>query len=174
MKKLVLALLVMFSVGAAVAQTKIGHVDTQKLLDTMPSRKVVEAELAKFEKTGTDELQEMYTDLQAAVAKFQNERPSMAPVMIKIEEEKLARKEQAIQDRNQALQQELQMVSESLQLPLFERIQAAVKIVAQRKKLNYVLNYQEFAMIMYTDGLTDITNEVIVELLILDAAAMKK
>jgi len=40
--------------------------------------------------------------------------------------------------------------------------------------LNYVLNYQEFAMIMYTDGLTDITNEVIVELLILDAEAMKK
>ena len=174
MKKLVLALIVMFTAGAAVAQSKVGHVDTQKLFDTMPSRKSVEADLAKFEKEGSDELQEMYKDLQTAIAKFENEKPNMAPVMIKIEEEKLARKEQAIQERNQSLQQELQIVSESLQLPLYQRIQEAVKIVAQRKKLNYVLNNQEFGMILYADGITDITNEVITELLILDAAAMKK
>ena len=62
MKKLVLALIVMFTAGAAVAQSKVGHVDTQKLFDTMPSRKSVEADLAKFEKDGSDELQEMYKD----------------------------------------------------------------------------------------------------------------
>ena len=39
MKKLFLALMVMFSVGVVNAQSKVAHVNSQKLLDTLPSRK---------------------------------------------------------------------------------------------------------------------------------------
>lgn len=174
MKKLVLALIVMFSVGAAVAQSKVGHVNTQKLLDTMPSRKDAMKLLQDWEKKGVEELQEMQQDFQEALAVYENARPNMPQVMIKIEEEKLMKKQQAVQDREQALQQELQSLGQDLNQPILERVQKAVKIVAERKKLNYVLSIDDFSLVLYSDGGTDITNEVITELLILDAAAMKK
>jgi outer membrane protein len=174
MKKLVLALIVMFSVGAAVAQSKVGHVNTQKLLDTMPSRKEAMKILQDYETKGVEELQEMQRDFQTALAKYENDRANMPQVMIKIEEEKLMKKQQAVQDREQALQQEMQIFGQDLNQPILERVQKAVKIVAERKKLNYVLSIDDFSVILYSEGGTDITNEVITELLILDAAAMKK
>ncbi len=49
MKKLLLALAVMFSVGVVNAQSKVAHVNSQKLLDTLPSRKVALNKLKEFE-----------------------------------------------------------------------------------------------------------------------------
>lgn len=165
-----LALMVLFSLGAVKAQSKIGHVDTQALLDTMPSRKIVESEIIKFEQEGYEELQVMYDDLQAALAKYQNDKANMNVMKMQIEEEKLAKKEQAIQVRSQELEDQLRRYSESLQQPMYERIKKAVKIVAERKKLNYVLNNQEFVLLLYADEVANITDEVIVELLILEAS----
>jgi Skp family chaperone for outer membrane proteins len=68
------------------------------------------------------------------------------------------------------LEEGLQIVSEELNAPILDRVQKAIDIVADRKKLNYVL---DVTATMYSKGGIDITNEVIVELLILDAAAKK-
>jgi Skp family chaperone for outer membrane proteins len=68
MKKLLLALVVMFSVGTVMAQSKVAHVNSQKLLDTLPSRKVAITKLQDFEASGVKELQEMEADFNAALA----------------------------------------------------------------------------------------------------------
>jgi predicted helicase len=51
-----------------------------------------------------------------------------------------------------------------------KRPDMGIDIVAERKKLNYVL---DVSATMYSKGGIDITSEVIVELLLLDAAAKK-
>jgi Skp family chaperone for outer membrane proteins len=61
-------------------------------------------------------------------------------------------------------------VSEELNKPILERVQKSIDIVADRKKLNYVL---DVSATMYSKGGIDITSEVITELLLLDAAARK-
>lgn len=171
MKKLLLALAVMFSMGTVMAQSKVAHVNSQKLLDTLPSRKDAMAKLKEFEASGIKELQEMEADFNAALAKYEKDRPGMTPMLIKIEEEKLMRKQQNIQDREQGLNQEMQMYSQDLNKPILERVQKAVEIVSERRKLNYVIDE---SVTLYFKGGTDITSEVIVELLRLDAEANKK
>jgi Skp family chaperone for outer membrane proteins len=53
MKKLLFALFVAFAAAGSVqAQTKIAHVNTQKLLDTLPSRKKAIEEIGMIEKQG--------------------------------------------------------------------------------------------------------------------------
>lgn len=170
MKKLLLALAVMFSVGTVMAQSKVAHVNSQKLLDTLPSRKVAMTKLQDFETNGVKELQEMEADFNAALAKYEKDRPGMTPMLIKIEEEKLMKKQQNLQDREQALNQEMQIYSQELNKPILERVQKAVEIVSDRKKLNYVIDE---SVTLYFKGGMDITSEVIVELLRLDAEAMK-
>ena len=171
MKKLLLAFAVMFSMGAVMAQSKVAHVNSQKLLDTIPSRKEAMVKLKEFETNGVKELQEMEADFNTALGKYEKERPNMSPMLIKIEEEKLMKKQQNIQDREQALNQEMQVYSQELNKPILERVQKAVEIVSDRKKLNYVIDE---TVTLYFKGGMDITNEVITELLILDAAAIKK
>jgi outer membrane protein len=95
----------------------------------------------------------------------------MTPMLIKIEEEKLMKKQQNIQDREQGLNQEMQMYSQDLNKPILERVQKAVEIVSDRKKLNYVIDE---SVTLYFKGGMDITAEVVVELMRLDAEANKK
>jgi outer membrane protein len=161
----------MFSMGAVMAQSKVAHVNSQKLLDTIPSRKEAMVKLKEFETSGVKELQEMEADFNTALGKYEKERPNMSPMLIKIEEEKLMKKQQNIQDREQALNQEMQVYSQELNKPILERVQKAVEIVSDRKKLNYVIDE---TVTLYFKGGMDITAEVVVELLRLDAEAMKK
>jgi outer membrane protein len=170
MKKLLLALVVMFSVGTVMAQSKVAHVNSQKLLDTLPSRKIAITKLQDFEANGVKELQEMESDFNAALAKYEADRPKMTPVEIKIAEDKLMKKQTNIQEREQSLQQEMQLYSQELNKPILDRVQKAVEIVSDRKKLNYVIDE---STTLYHKGGMDITNEVIIELLRLDAEATK-
>ncbi len=171
MKKLLLALAVMFSMGTVMAQSKVAHVNSQKLLDTLQSRRDAMNQLKEFEANGVKELQEMEADFNTALAKYEKDRPNMSPTLIKFEEEKLMKKQQGIQDRETSLNQEMQIYSQELNKPILERVQKAVEIVSDRKKLNYVIDE---SVTLYFKGGTDITAEVIVELLRLDAEAMKK
>ncbi len=166
MKKLLLVIVLVVSAGATFAQSKVAHVNSQHLLDTLPSRKEAIKKLQEFEKNGIAELQEMETDLNNAYAKYEKDRPNMSPVIIKIEEEKLMKKQQALQEREQSLNMEMQAYSNELNQPILERVQKAVKIVADRKKLNYVIDE---SVTLYFEGGMDITDEVVIELMKLEA-----
>jgi Skp family chaperone for outer membrane proteins len=96
----------------------------------------------------------------------------MPPMIKENEQNKLMRMQQNLETRQTELEQELKSYSEQLNQPILDRVQKAIELVAERKKLSYVLD--QSAMTMYYKGGMDITNEVITELLILDAAASKK
>ncbi len=171
MKKWFYTLVVLISMSSAMAQVKMAHVNSQKLLDTLPSRKEAMKKLQEFEASGVKELQEMEADFNKALADYEKKRPDLSPMLIKIEEEKLMKKQQNIQDRQESLSQEMQIYSQELNKPILERVQKAVEIVSDRRKLNYVIDE---SVTLYFKGGTDITPEVVVELLRLDAEASKK
>ncbi|MEY4520944.1 MAG: hypothetical protein RIT10_129 [Bacteroidota bacterium] len=171
MKKVVLAIVLMMGFGAAMAQSKVAHVNSQRILDTLPSRKAAMVKLKEFETNGVNELKEMEADFNASYKKFTETSKDKTPLLLKIEEEKLMKKQQALQDREQTLNQEMQAYSQELNKPILERVQKAVEIVSDRKKLNYVIDE---SVTLYFKGGMDVTAEVIVEVLKLDAEAMKK
>src|SRR5690554_7018629 len=80
MKKLMLILLVAVTTlgGTAYGQTPVAHVNTQKVLDTMPSRKSAMTELENFERRAVKELQETQQQLQADYGKLQQEKATMS------------------------------------------------------------------------------------------------
>ena len=171
MKKWFYAFAVLFSMSTAMAQVKVAHVNSQKLLDTLPSRKDAMKKLQEFEASGVNELKEMEADFNKALADYEKKRGDLSPMLIKIEEEKLMKKQQNIQDRQESLNQEMQIYSQELNKPILERVQKAVEIVSDRRKLNYVIDE---SVTLYFKGGTDITAEVVIELLRLDAEATKK
>ena len=171
MKKTLSIVALLFVTNFAISQSKVAHVDSQKLLDTMPSRALALKEIKDIEDEFKTELQSMYEEYEKTRAKLEAERSSLSPTIIKSRENSLMGLGQRIQEREQTIQNELQIRAQELNQPIFERVKQAVDIVADRKKLNYVIDGSNM---LYTKGGMDITSEVVVELLKLDAAAINK
>lgn len=169
MKNVLLGLFVVIGFSTF-AQTKIGHVDSQKLLDTLPSRKDAIRKIDSMKTAGMDELRIMDADFQKAYQDYMTNQASKSPAERQIIEGRLMQKQQMLEATQASLEEGLQIVSEELNKPILDRVQKSIDIVADRKKLNYVL---DVSATMYSKGGVDITNEVIVELLLLDAAAKK-
>jgi outer membrane protein len=170
MKNVLLGLFVALGLNTF-AQSKIAHVDSQKLLDTLPSRKVAIKKLDSLKTAGMQELQVMDADFQKAYQLYMTNKDKMSEVERQIQESKLMQKQQMLEATQKSLEEGLQLMSEELNAPILERVQKSIEIISERKKLNYVI---DVSATMYSKGGMDITNEVIVELLILDAAASKK
>lgn len=164
MKNLLAIVLLILGTGMSFGQSKIGHVDSQKLLESMESRKIAVTKMQEFEKAGYEELQAMQADLEQAYIDFEKRRPELSPILIKIEEEKLMKKQQALQERQQSLQVEMQAYSEELNAPILQMMRDAVKTVADTKKIEYVI---EVSQTLYANG-EDLTDAVQVELKKLD------
>ena len=170
MKNVLLGLFVVIGFSTF-AQTKIGHVDSQKLLDTLPSRDIAIKKLDSMKTAGMQELQLMDADFQKAYQDYGVKQAQMSPAERQIVEGRLMQKQQMLEATQASLEEGLQIMSEELNKPILDRVQQAIDIVAERKKLNYVL---DVSATMYSKGGIDITSEVIVELLLLEAAASKK
>lgn len=170
MKKLLVALMVMMSVGALNAQTKIGHINSTKLLDTLPSRKAAIKQLEEFGAAGERELVDKEAELKKAYDKYMAEREKLTPLMRQYEEERLQKKQQDLQTLEQELQQRMTLMSNDLNAPILKRMQKAVDIVAVRLKMSYILDESQ---VVYFKGGTDVTNEVLVELLRIDKEETK-
>lgn len=169
MKNVLLGLFVVIGFST-LAQTKIGHVDSQKLLDTLQSRKDAIRKLDSMKTAGMEELRIMDADFQKAYQDYMTNQASKSPAERQIIEGRLMQKQQMLEATQASLEEGLQIVSEELNKPILDRVQMSIDIVADRKKLNYVL---DVSATMYSKGGIDITSEVITELLLLDAAARK-
>lgn len=169
MKNVLLGLFVVIGFST-LAQTKIGHVDSQKLLDTLQSRKDAIRKLDSMKTAGVEELKIMDADFQKAYQDYMTNQASKSPAERQIIEGRLMQKQQMLEATQASLEEGLQIVSEELNKPILDRVQKSIDIVADRKKLNYVL---DVSATMYSKGGIDITGEVITELLLLDAAARK-
>ncbi|HBW86130.1 MAG TPA: hypothetical protein DEF82_05150 [Crocinitomicaceae bacterium] len=153
------------------AQMKFAHVNSQALLDSLPSYKKAENDLKKFQDNGVADLGLLEKQINDAYIKLDAIKNDLTPTMLKIEQEKIMGMEQRYQQTQTLLQQQLQTLANEFNQPILDRLQKAVEIVAERKKVNYVL---EASKVLYAKGGIDITMEVKIELLRLDAEAMKK
>lgn len=168
MKKLLFALILVCTSGTLFAQSKVAHVNSQKLVDTLAMRDVAEQKLDKFIADGKAEIAEM----QAVVEKMYNDyvanQKNMIPLERQIAEEKINKKDQELQQRQQSFQMEVQAMSEQLNAPILDLVQKAIKNVAERMKIAYVIDE---SVMLYSAGGIDITNEVAAELLKLEKEA---
>lgn len=168
MKKAMLTLFIaVLTFGAAYSQTSLAHVNTQRVLDTMPSRKHAMQELDKFEERAIQELQETQRKLQEDYGKLQQEQGIMSPTAYKFEEDRLMRKSQEFQQRQQELDQQIRILGDELNKPILDRVQKSVEKVCKLEKIDYVLDE---STLLYSKG-RDITDKVIVEVLKLEAEA---
>lgn len=168
-KQLFIIVLIFVCNAAAMAQSKIAHVNTKTLLDTIPSRKKAIKEIQEVTKQGEAELIEMDKQLEKAYNDYMGKKAEQSQTVNQYEEARLQKLQQSLQERQQELEANIQKLNQSVSESTYKLVKDAVKAVAAKKSFQYVID-QESALF---SGGTDITSEVIAEILKLDALTVK-
>ena len=167
MKKIILALTLLVGLNSSIAQTnvKIGHVDYQSVIDSIPSKLNADKEMKDFIDDGQKTIEELQTLFQRDYEVYMGTRDSLSQMIREIKEKNLSEQQQIITMKQESLQNDLQIINERLYTPIEKSFKAAVKTVSEKYKLNYVL---EISSLMYQNGGLDITKEVKTELIKLE------
>jgi outer membrane protein len=168
MKKLILIFFLVFATQVQsnlFAQSKTAHVNTKILMDTLPSRKKALAEITEVTKRSEKELVDLDQQLKEAYEKYMSVKKDQSEQLNQYEESRLQKLQQDLQKRDQELTTLIQNMTITMNDNTYKIIQEAVKTIANKKGFQYVI---EEATAVYAGG-TSITNDVITELMRLDA-----
>jgi outer membrane protein len=156
----------LFSSGSA-QQLKIGWVDMARIEKEF--KEFTEAEAAyEKEMEVLDERWIVKRDsMEQKIVDFQNElekqRPMLTEKAIKQKEDQLRQMMQEYElSRNQMLD-EAEQRKQEISKPLYDKIEAASRLIALRNNYGYILN-SSFPLIVYAKDEYDITNQVLEEL----------
>ncbi|MCB0383532.1 MAG: OmpH family outer membrane protein, partial [Psychroserpens sp.] len=145
------------------AQTKIAHINTTQLVESMPEMKTAQAEIERLTKTYEAEIKTMATELQNKIKQYQ------AEVDTKTDEENATRgqevqtMEQSIRQYQGQAQQDLQKKEADLLKPIFENAKSSIYKVAKAQGFQYVLDSTQGSGVLVADGkdlLADVKSEL--------------
>lgn len=159
-KKIAVAMVLFIAAtGFVNAQSKIAHIDVQKLLSEMPEMKAADAELKKLQETYRADIESSMTELRNKYTQYSNESAS------KSEEENQKRAlelqgfEKNIGEAQQTAQQELQKKQAELLGPITEKAKKAIETVAAAQGIDYVMDATQGGGLIVAKG-KDILPEV--------------
>ena len=181
MKNILIAISLIIS-ASSFAQSKIGHVNSQELLDTLESRKQAIKQLDDFKLEGMKELQrlqdegmkeltETKADLEKAYVIFQQEEKELSPVLLKMAQDKLVEKQQKLENEIVGLQKtrfgvggEYFQKRQELVKPIQDKVFDAMQKVAAKKNYSFIFDKANQSNLVYATKESDISDDVLEEM----------
>lgn len=158
MKTITTSFLFLFVGLAAFAQTKVGTVDSDYLLASMPELTEVQSSIETYGSELDSQFKEMATNYQTKVTEFQNLADTISDADKKGKQDVIIGIEQDIQKFRQNSQQLIQIRRDELLRPLYTKLGSAIDAVAKEKGYSQVLTLGNG--VAYFDPAQDITQAV--------------
>ncbi|MDB5152023.1 MAG: OmpH family outer membrane protein [Mucilaginibacter sp.] len=156
MKKLLkvalVAVCIVFAGNLAKAQTKIGYIAIDQLVDQMPETKAAIANITAYNKQFIDQLTTMNNELQSKGQAYQAQRATMTDAVRTSKEGELADLQKRFQDYQTTAQQQVEAKRNELGKPIIEKVRTAAAQVAKEKGYAYVINSSQTDLIVSPPG----------------------
>tara|TARA_B000000475_G_C15850948_1_gene388042 strand:- start:64 stop:567 length:504 start_codon:yes stop_codon:yes gene_type:complete len=161
MKKLkfLITLSLFLSLNFSFAQSKVAHIDTQKLISEMPEVIAKQKELAQLEKTYTTEIENTYKEFQTKAQSYSADAENQTEITNQARQKELESMQQNIQSFRQTATEDLQKKQVEMMKPLYEKAKAAIEKVASSQGFDYVLDSSAGGSVIMAQG-KDLMNEV--------------
>lgn len=140
-------------------ETKLGHVDLQAILQQMPEREQARQKMESFRNKLQKNIQEMNEEYQKKMTEFQQTQEGMTQTERQSTREQISSLQQRIQQAQQKAQQDLQSQREELLTPIIDKVENAVKEVAEEQGYTYVFDTSS-GNVVYKGGGDDLTDAV--------------
>lgn len=150
-----LALAVMIALGTlsfAQAQSKVAHINVQKLLSEMPEMKAAQAEIEKLGKNYESDIRTTYQELQSKTQLYQSEANAKTEEENQQRMQELAGMEQNIMRAQQVAQQEIKKKELELLEPILKRANDAIQKVGRAQGFQFVLDSSVGSGVILADG----------------------
>lgn len=147
-KVVLVAVCILFAGSLAHAQTKIGHINFNAIIDQMPETKVISSQLQAYQKTFIDVLQGMQTEYQTKGADYEAKRATMTDAVRQQKESELTDIQKRMQDYNTKATQSVDQKKNELGKPLFDKVRGVISAVAKEKGYTYVLDSSQIDLLV--------------------------
>ncbi len=129
---------------------KIGYVDFNTLLQSMPGIDSVRTSLQKYQGTLTEQMDQMRTEFENKYLDYQSKSEGMSPIIKQNKEQELQQLQERIDAFQAQAQQDLQAKQQKLLQPLIDEAKSAIATVAKENGYTYVLNAIEDVVLYST------------------------
>jgi outer membrane protein len=153
LKNLLLAatLIIAFSFTAQ-AQSKVAHINTQELVESMPDMKSAKSELEKLAKTYETDIQAMATELQNKITQYDAESSTKTDEENGKRLQEVQSMEQSIRQYQAQAQQDLQKKELDLLRPITEKAKNAILKVGNAQGFDYILDSSQGQGVIMANG----------------------
>ncbi len=150
--KIFIIIAVVAFAGTASAQTKIGYIESDKIVEIMPGKDSIEAKLMAYRNNLESQMQSMGVEYQTKVTEYQSNYQTYSELIRQTKEEEIRNLEQRITKFQQTVEYDFAKKREELFTPMLEKIQDAINAVAKENGYNYVFDASLGAMLFYENG----------------------
>lgn len=160
-----LFLLIAVMVVAPAQAQKIGYVDQQAILASMPGMQDVRQQMQQAMKEQQRQLQQQRQAFQKKVQQFQQQQSLLDDSARAERQRELQQRQRELQQSTRKRQQQMQQQRRKLMQPLLKKLQGAIDKVAAQRELEAVMRQQ---VLLYddqtSDGVVNISRAVAEEL----------
>ena len=156
--KIVLLLgFVIFSINSnAQTKLKLGHVDSEELLKSMPERDSALAKLKDYSKALETQFQSMQSELETKYNDFVANQATYSDLIKQMKQKELEDLQKRIQDFQQSAQEDVQKKEQELLKPIIDKAKKAIEDVAKENGYNYIFD-RGLQVLLYADPTEDVT-----------------
>ena len=145
------SLILVFSFNTQ-AQSKVAHINTQELVESMPDMKSAKSELEKLAKTYETDIQAMATELQNKITQYDAESSTKTDEENGKRLQEVQSMEQSIRQYQAQAQQDLQKKELDLLRPITDKAKNAILKVGNAQGFDYVLDSSQGQGVIMANG----------------------
>ena len=163
LKSLFVALLMVLPMTFTYAQSKVAHIDTQKLIGEMPEVIAAQKQLEQLEKTYTSEIENTYKEFQTKAQSYSADAANQTDVTNQARQKELETMQQNINQYRETAAQDLQKKQVEMMRPLYDKARAAIEKVAAEQGFDYVLDASAGGSVIMAKGkdlMADVKSEL--------------
>jgi outer membrane protein len=153
MKLMMLLAFICTAMGVS-AQVKLGHIDAQKLISTMPETIAAQKQLEQKQVEIEKELTNMKTQFQEKVAEYEKNAQTYSEVVLANKQQELQEMQQRIIRFQEIASNNLQKTQQDLMNPIITKAMEAIKAVGKANGFTYI--YDVNALLYVADNSEDI------------------
>ena len=135
---------------------KIGHLNSNDLLEAMPDKATAQKTMLDFSKQLENQLASMQEELEKKYNDYMIKRDSLSDLVKRSKEEEIMSLQQRIQNFQNNAQQELQKKEQELLKPIIDKAKKAIEEVAKENGYTYIFDTGSGALLYYPKESDDI------------------
>jgi outer membrane protein len=158
MKKIIFLFITVVFSAALFAQTtlKIGHINSQELLQAMPESDSAQAKLDKAVKELQSQLEAMQVELNSKYQDYVSKKDTYSDLIKQTKEADLQQMNQRIQQFQANAEQDIQKQRTEIFKPVLDKANKAIAEVAKANGFTYVLDLSAGTVIFHADNSIDV------------------